>query len=1149
MSGVIAALMMLVVMNLHAQSAAQRVVTSGEAALNAFAISTIGDPRPWRTGSVTVGDTIRDVVITAVDVNQNTVPGYNGVAYLAERTLSGDGRIWPDSIQFVNGEWQGEIIVYRAGIIPDWKLQPGDVWIEVSDRASPVPHVGLSNQIHALPSVYKRLMILLPGETHAPGSISGKSGQPLSQQEGSEFFVDILAVDNYWNFVKRRVTETDTSVIFDNVLLTSSDPTAQVPGTTLRMDTGKIQDVPVTLNISGSTLSVQNSSDNTILSYTTTVIPVTNEGLDHFVVSAITGPVTAGDSVALALRAETSSNILFADFDGFVNVTTLTGSDTISNQVVGPFVAGQWSGKVLITRAGNNISIQVSDGTTPTHTGTSNVFEVLAGDLADLLVLLPGESFTPGIAPGKTGFTEKQLAGESFSIQVIATDVWWNAVQPGELNLHFSTTDSLALLPADTTQSVGAANYTVAFFTQGQNQLFVQAQNHPVLTEPFSSSEFFLDLGTVDHFTFSTIGSVQTAGKNFAVRIEALNRFDNLVADYSGEIVLSASTGNGTASVTGITLVNGVWEDSLYVTQAGEDVVLYASDFIAPPFTHTGASNAFTVLADSLAGLQLILPGQVATPGVAPGVKNQPDALVAGIPADITVRAVDRFWNVITANQEGVTLASSDSFTVFPESIVLVNGEAVVPTVFRAAVPQQVFAQFEQPLGFPTAKSDSVAVVANNFSQLLLLQPGETLLPGDDETDVLQRPGRIGTPVIQTTGLAFDVTVLAVDNFWNPVATAPAHRVGLFLTDNQAVITPPDTVLVNGQAHFTIILSQGGNQVVRATDLTDQQIADSPDGVVNVLVGGLHYEITVSTTQVTAGQPFSIDVAFKNGIGELVTAANNLVNIVAVSSSNLDAVVETPQNASFNLQAGRRSQQLLLTKTGPVRLKVADDLGNEAVFSETIQISAAAVASIGISAEKQELGATQSTSISVTLQDGFDNLVPAREVQFAVVSGGGQVSESSVVTDAAGAASVNFTAGTVTEVNRIRVSADSVAEEIDIVVNLTTSDQEDGVVVNYPNPFGHNSETTTIDYYLSQDADVTLKIFDFFGNLVWSAEFSAGTPGGRGRGSSLHPNSVVWNGQNDRGQKVGNGGYILVARAIVDGKVVMDTKRKIVVLR
>jgi hypothetical protein len=199
--------------------------------------------------------------------------------------------------------------------------------------------------------------------------------------------------------------------------------------------------------------------------------------------------------------------------------------------------------------------------------------------------------------------------------------------------------------------------------------------------------------------------------------------------------------------------------------------------------------------------------------------------------------------------------------------------------------------------------------------------------------------------------------------------------------------------------------------------------------------------------------------------------------------------------------------------------------------------------------EKTEVAALQETEISLLLLDSSDNVVPNKPVSFEVLSGSGRLSQRSAIADSAGLAKVTFQAGTVTETNTIRAVVDSMVQLLDVVVNLTTSDLPDGVVVNYPNPFGVEYQTTKIDYYLAEDADVSIKIFDLFGNLVWSREIAAGNEGAKGRQNSMHPNSIEWAGVNDNGQQVGNGGYLLLAKASAEGKNIMNYKRKIVVLR
>src|SRR4029077_19397626 len=65
-----------------------------------------------------------------------------------------------------------------------------------------------------------RLQVLLPGETAAPGSGSGRTGTPTTVTAGASVSATVRAVDAYWNLVS---TATPT------VAITSSDPAATLP--------------------------------------------------------------------------------------------------------------------------------------------------------------------------------------------------------------------------------------------------------------------------------------------------------------------------------------------------------------------------------------------------------------------------------------------------------------------------------------------------------------------------------------------------------------------------------------------------------------------------------------------------------------------------------------------------------------------------------------------------------------------------------------------------------------------------------------------------------------------------------------------------------------------------------------------------------
>jgi len=72
--------------------------------------------------------------------------------------------------------------------------------------------------------VATQLQVLLPGETNAPGTLTGKIGTPLPQTVGNPFNLVINACDSTWNIV------TSGSSASDTVAITSSDTSAWLPG-------------------------------------------------------------------------------------------------------------------------------------------------------------------------------------------------------------------------------------------------------------------------------------------------------------------------------------------------------------------------------------------------------------------------------------------------------------------------------------------------------------------------------------------------------------------------------------------------------------------------------------------------------------------------------------------------------------------------------------------------------------------------------------------------------------------------------------------------------------------------------------------------------------------------------------------------------
>ena len=100
--------------------------------------------------------------------------------------------------------------------------------------------------------VATKLQVLLPGETAAPGTATGKTGTPTSQTVGAAFDVTVNAVDANWNLV---------NYVTDNVAITSSDSTALLPSDAALV--GGTQKFSVIFGSTGShTVTATDTSDS-----------------------------------------------------------------------------------------------------------------------------------------------------------------------------------------------------------------------------------------------------------------------------------------------------------------------------------------------------------------------------------------------------------------------------------------------------------------------------------------------------------------------------------------------------------------------------------------------------------------------------------------------------------------------------------------------------------------------------------------------------------------------------------------------------------------------------------------------------------------------------------------------------------------------
>src|SRR5207248_1979615 len=118
--------------------------------------------------------------------------------------------------------------------------------------------------------------------------------------------------------------------------------------------------------------------------------------------------------------------------------------------------------------------------------------------------------------------------------------------------------------------------------------------------------------------------------------------------------------------------------------------------FTASDVTHSGITNStttsITVTAGAFAKLQILAPGETASPGSSTGKGGTVSAQTAGTAFNVTVNAVDANWNFINTATDTVALTSSDTNAVVPANTALVAGQASLAVTLKTSGARTVTA-------------------------------------------------------------------------------------------------------------------------------------------------------------------------------------------------------------------------------------------------------------------------------------------------------------------------------------------------------------------------------------------------------------------------------------------------------------------------
>ena len=973
---------------------------------------------------------------------------------------------------------------------------------------------------------YSRLQVLLPGETAAPGTVSGKTGSPTAQTVGVPFTITVRACDNTW---------TTVTTVTNQIQILSSDASATLP--TPKLLSSGVTTFQVTFNAGGTfTVFAHDQTDGTIPDGASSNVQALV--LQGFVFSTINQKNQyAGTPMNISVRAVNPSGSTVTGFNGQVHLKEITsyGDGRVSPEFV-TFSNGQWSGNVTMYRADEtsinrgNVNLYAFLDAAPQKNGTSDPFTVHPGPFSRVQLIVPGETPLPGSVSGKTGSPATQSAGQGFNVSVWATDAYWNPV-PSADNVRITSSDPAASTPVTGVLNNGFRQFNVSLGTVGTQTLTVSDLTSGGIQGMTSPGIQVIPAG-VNKFVINTISSPQTAGVAVSVTIRATDANGNTIPNYAGDAIVQANTGAGSIVPEFVTFTNGVWTGPMIFKGSGGAVSITASDFAAPP--HTGTSNSFTVNPGPLAGVQVLVPGEQPRGGTTDGREGTPAAQQAGTPFTITVRAVDQFWNLVPGVSDSVALSSSDAGAGMPPRIRLANGQALIQTTLYRVGSQRIYADDITNTGLRPDTSSAIPVNGGPFARLLILAPGEVATPGAPN-------GRSGTATDQSINYSFNVTVLATDNWYNPV-TGVSHVVRITSDDPQATL-PPNTALVNGQIELPVKLARGGYNQITASDVTQPSIPSSSTQV-RAISSGFHLEASVSPSTAQAGEPFTLTVKVTNDAGSVIQEINSFVTVRVQNASTQQPGRGTLLTTQFQLLQGQRAVSETYTFVEPIVIIATDDAGNAPATSNAITITPGDPSAIQLTSVPSWVGGNKHANIRARLVDAYDNGIPDAAMAFQLVSGAGTLTPIDGITQANGVATADFLSARQPGHDVIRAISGALQADLDLETAFVDPNAAGGHITNYPNPFHPPQQSTIIAYKLTDQASVTLRIFTMSGDLVLRRTFDRGGPGGM---QGL--NEFSWDGKNGKGEVVASGGYIALVEAEAKGATLHVIRRKLAVVR
>jgi S-adenosylmethionine hydrolase len=701
---------------------------------------------------------------------------------------------------------------------------------------------------------------------------------PTKSPAGAPFNFTVTALDIFGNVATGYA---------GTVHFSSTDPAGTVPANaTLTSGAGSFT---ATLKSAG-TINLAVADTATVSIAGSSAVQVTPLAATQFQLAAAASTV-AGQPLSLTLTALDAFGNVAVGYTGTVHFTSsdsaaaLPGNASLVNGV-GVFTA-------TLDSAGAR-SIHATDLANALLSGAAQV-QVNAAAASQLTLSGPGSA----------------VAGQASTVTVTALDAFGNVATSYAGQLHFSSNDPAAVLPANGSLTAGTGTFSAILVTEAATTLTVSDTAAAGLK---ASATISVGAAAASRLVLS---APQNAGAGGAVTVTvtALDSFGNTATGFSDLIHFTSSDAAATLPADG-TLTNGIGTFSTTFATA-QQTTLTVTDIAATTLTASAS-----VLVNPAAATRLALSAS-------------PSA-TAGANVTFTVTALDAFGNTATSFADVIHFASTDGAASLPVDVSLSGGVGTFVAALRTAGSQKLLVTDTTVTALQDSAAIQVSAAApNTFS--------------------------LATPAGAAAGTAVTETLTALDAFGN-IASAYNGTVHVSSSDPHAVL-PGDFVVAAGTASFNATLETAGAQTLSVADTSSASLSAGATLSVSPAAAA-SFALNAPSTEV-AGVPVTFTLTALDPFGNVATG---YAGTVQFASSDHSATLPAPST----LSAGIGTFSATLDKTGLETLS-ASDAANSLQANASVQVGPAAAASISLGAPATTTAGT-SVTVTVTVHDALGNV-------------------------------------------------------------------------------------------------------------------------------------------------------------------------------